>query len=102
MNNEEKLKHTVYMKKLLVLLLSVTAALSAFAFGCSGSSDRTNGQHGNTDTQRQVVEDEEGCPDGDCEDMPSPELLPHMHKKRNDRLPPHVDPAPVPPHRHGK
>ncbi|MDE6104329.1 MAG: hypothetical protein K2G38_01395 [Clostridia bacterium] len=90
------------MKKLLILLLTATAAISAFAAGCSGSSDRTNGQHGNDDTRQQVTEDGETCPDGECKDMPAPELLPHIPKKRNDRLPPHIDPAPVPPHRPGK
>ncbi|MDE5722222.1 MAG: hypothetical protein K2I30_05750 [Clostridia bacterium] len=96
------------MKKLLILLLAATAALSAFAFGCKGSADNSNGQNGNVNMQ-ELIEEDENCPDGNCPKNdgddnaePSPDVLPHMRKKRNDKLPPHNDPAPVPPRRHRK
>lgn len=90
------------MKKLLVLLLTVTAALSAFAFGCKDTGGNSNGHGRSNDMQQEIIDEGETCPDGNCEDMPSPELLPHMHKRRGDKLPPHTDPQPLPPPHHKK
>ena len=96
------------MKKLLIILLTAISAVSAFTLGCNGKTDNSNEQSDNVNIQEFNNEDEK-CPDGNCPDNsgednaePSPDVLPHMRKKRNDKLPPHNDPAPVPPRRHRK